>query len=137
MPNRPHSIRDKNSILPNSNKILFTNHASNMNDQPGGITIKENDILTVNCSVAISKPAANISIWLVPNNRLFSDKNSKKLSLQKFFTYQNEDMTLKSVAVAQFTVNRLDNQKSVVCVAENTALDEKWESKRALNVLCK
>ncbi len=124
---------DENSIESSNNKVFFNSHDSDKSS----ITIKENEVLTVNCTVDVSKPAANISIWLVPSHRLLSDKNSRKLPLYRFTTHQNEDMTLSSVAIAKFVVNRVDNQKSVVCVAENMALDEKWESKRLLNVLCK
>ncbi len=133
---RMQAIRDENSIESTGSQVYLSQFNSQSLDK-NSITIKENEILTVNCSVDVSKPAANISIWLVPNHQLLSDKNSRKLPLYRFKTHQNEDLTMSSVAVAKFIVNRNDNQKSVVCVAENTALDEKWESKRLLNVLCK
>ena len=125
------NVNDENRIIDN-NKIHF-----DKDDSPSSVSIKENDVLTVNCTVNISKPAANISIWLVPNHRLFTDKGSRKLSIYQFKTFKNLDMTLRSVAIAKFEVKRGDNQKSVICVAENTALNEKWETKRSLNVLCK
>lgn len=101
------------------------------------ISIKENDELIVNCTVNSSKPAANISIWIMPNHRTVGDDETRKLDIYDFHTFRNKDLTLKSTAVAKFTVSRLDNLKSVTCIAENTALDEKWESKRVINVLCK
>ena len=110
-----------------------------MNFQNGltsSISIKENDELTVNCTVSSSKPAANISIWIVPNHRTTNDDETRKLDITDFQTYRNKDSTLRSVAIAKFIVNRLDNHKSITCIAENTALDEKWESKRVVNVLC-
>ena len=125
------NVNDENRIIDN-NKIHF-----DKDDSPSSVSIKENDVLTVNCTVNISKPAANISIWLVPNHRLYTDKGSRKLSIYQFKTFKNLDMTLRSVAIAKFEVKRGDNQKSVICVAENTALNEKWETKRSLNVLCK
>ena len=124
-----NTIEDENSVL----KAKYSNQMS-----PGGsISIKENDILTVNCTVNVSKPAANVSILLIPNHRMVNDVNAKKLTLHSHMTYPNTDMTVRTVAVAKFTVSRLDNHKSITCVAENSALDEKWETKRTLNVLCK
>lgn len=122
---------DENRII-DPNKIHFNN-----DDSSSSISIKENDVLTINCTVNVSKPAANISIWLVPNHRLYTDKSSRKLPVYEFLTIKNMDMTLRSTAIAKFTVKRTDNQKSVICVAENTALNEKWETKKSLNVLCK
>ena len=106
------------------------------NSLTSSISIKENDELTVNCTVNSSKPAANVSLWLVPNHRSTNEDETRKLEIYEFQTYKNKDLTLKSVAMAKFQVSRADNQKSVTCIAENTALDEKWESKRILNVLC-
>ena len=124
----------------NANEINSNVMGKPMNFQNGltsSISIKENDELTVNCTVSSSKPAANISIWIVPNHRTTIDEETRKLDITVFQTYRNKDSTLRSVAIAKFIVNRLDNHKSITCIAENTALDEKWESKRVVNVLCK
>lgn len=132
----PHrTVPDENDILEHEN-IHFDNNYDN-SVSSSSISIKENEVLNINCTVDVSKPAANISIWLVPNHRLISDKNSKQIKLFKSYTVQNADLTMKTIAVAKLTVTRYDNQKSVICIAENTALNEKWESKKTLNVLCK
>jgi hypothetical protein len=116
--------------------IMKGKSANFANSLTSSISIKENDELTLNCTVNSSKPAANISIWIMPNHRASNDEETRKLDIYDFHTYKNKDLTLKSVAISKFIVNRLDNHKSVTCVAENIALDEKWESKRTLNVLC-
>ncbi len=71
----------------------------------------------------------------MPNHRLINDKNSLQIKLHKSYTVPNPDLTMKTIAVAKLSVTRYDNQKSVICIAENTALSEKWESKKTLNVL--
>lgn len=120
----------------NNNKNLLEKALNFPNGLATSISIKENDELIVNCTVNSSKPAANISIWIMPNHRTAGDDETRKLDIYDFHTFKNRDLTLKSTAVAKFTVSRLDNLKSVTCIAENTALDEKWESKRVINVLC-
>lgn len=107
------------------------------NSLASSISIKENDELIVNCTVNSSKPAANLSVWIVPNHRTTNDEDIRKLNLIESYTSKNKDNTLKTIGVARVVVNRFDNLKSVTCIAENTALDEKWEAKKILNVLCK
>ena len=111
------------------------------------VSIKENDELIINCLVNSSKPAANVSIWILnrQNRRsmksslrgLVNDGESKPLNIVDSHTYKNRDMTLKTVSVSKYVVARNDNHKLVACVAENSVLNEKWETKRILNVLCK
>ncbi len=140
----------RSSFIDNMNNELdennILNEKSNMRPSLSGgeksassttISLKENDVLTINCTVNVSKPAANISIWMIPNHRMINDASTRKLNLFKHYSVSNADLTLRTVAVAKITVNRLDNHKSVTCIAENNALDEKWETKRTLNVLCK
>lgn len=50
---------------------------------------------------------------------------------------KNNDLTLKAVLTSKFVVSRTDNHRFVACVGENPGLNEKWETKRILNVLCK
>ncbi len=105
---------------------------------PNSVSIKEDDELVINCTVSSSKPAADISIWMASSYN--SNQNSddmKKIDISDFYTNRNKDYTLKSIAVAKYKVSRNDNLKFVTCIAENVPLDEKWETKRALNVLCK
>ncbi len=107
------------------------------NSLTSSISIKENDELIINCTVNSSKPAANLSVWIVPNHRTTNDEDTRKLNLYESYTSRNKDFTLKTIGIARVIVNRFDNLKSVTCIAENTALDEKWEAKKILNVLCK
>jgi hypothetical protein len=107
------------------------------NSLTSSISVKENDELLVNCSVNSSKPAANLSIWILPNHRTSNDDDTRKVELNELFTVKNKDFTLKTIGIARIIVNRFDNLKSVTCIAENNALDEKWETKKILNVLCK
>lgn len=100
-------------------------------------SLREDDELIINCTVNSSKPAAEITILLTPSVANIHDDESKKLDIVDFYSTRNKDYTMKSVAVARYKVNRYDNQKSISCIAENIPLDEKWETKRSLNVLCK
>jgi hypothetical protein len=115
------------------------------------ISIKENDELMITCSVNSSKPAANISIWVVrdsfakkrsilssnfPNRFVDEDYESKRLDIIDTHSIKNNDFTLKTVATAKLTVKRFENHKMISCIAENPVLNEKWETKRTLNVLC-
>jgi hypothetical protein len=121
---------NRNSVSESSGNILSSS-----------ITIRENDELVINCTVNISKPAADLSIWIAHSlSPSFIDTNEdgmRKLDIIDFYSLRNKDYTMKSIAVAKYKVSRLDNQKSIICVAENLPLDEKWETKRSLNVLCK
>jgi hypothetical protein len=144
------------------------------------ISIKENDELVISCSVNSSKPAANITMWVLkrPMNNYhqltrrylasgsnevapaaaadpnmiehglgidslgneppaFLNDDVRRLDLTERLNTKNRDLTMKTSVTTKFTVNRLDNHKLVACLAENNALDEKWETKRILNVLCK
>lgn len=124
-----------NSLDSNSELV---NKGMNLNYGSSAISIKENDELTVNCVVNSSKPAANLSIWLWKKSirRSLDEDESKKLEIIDSHSNKNKDLTLKSYASAKLVVNRNDHNKFVVCMAENVVLNEKWESKRALNVLC-
>jgi hypothetical protein len=103
------------------------------------VTIRENEELVINCTVGSSKPAANVSIWIVPTHRSAGmnsqDNEVKKLETVVFHTEKNSDKTLRSTAIARFFAKAADNMRSVTCIAENYGMDEKWESKRNLNVL--
>lgn len=113
------------------------------------VTIRENDLLMIKCSVESSKPAANLSIWLMKNsnyqqfetynneNYIFDSLENKKLPSYDYYVNQNGDLSLKSSLNSKFLPTRYDNHKFVSCIAENQAMDEKWESRKVLNVLCK
>jgi hypothetical protein len=97
------------------------------------VTVRENDYVTVNCTVSVSKPAAQLSIWLSPTIR---DNEMRKLELIENYVLRNKDSTMKSVAVARYVAHKNDDQKALICLAENLPLEEKWKTKRVLNVLC-
>jgi hypothetical protein len=135
------------------------------------ISIRENDELVISCSVNSSKPAANMTMWVlkrpisnyhqlsrrfvlnnndldpnsIDNNNLDSphqaasylDDDVRRLEISDRSVNQNRDFTLKTSVTTKFVVNRLDNHKLVACLAENNVLNDKWETKRTLNVLCK
>ncbi len=141
---------------PSSSNFLDQNENEGDNDKNGmnydttTVSVKENDELIINCIVNSSKPSANISVWILnrqnrrsmknaANNKRGYDNNgeARMINVVDSHTYKNKDLTLKSVAVAKYVVSRNDNHKLISCVAENTVLNEKWETKRILNVLCK
>jgi hypothetical protein len=64
------------------------------------------------------------------------DEDSRKLEIIDSYVIKNTDLTLKSVSSSKFVVSRTDNHRFVACMAENPSLNEKWETKRILNVLC-
>ena len=151
------------------------------------VSIKENDELLITCTVNSSKPAADLSLWILRRNlnanrkrrrrrkRSSSSSNSeisilsrksgkngpndaennefhendnedeennsgnevRKLETIDSYVIKNGDLTLKSVTTSKYVVTRFDNHRLVSCVAENANLNEKWETKRILNVLCK
>lgn len=114
------------------------------------VSIRENDELVITCTVNSSKPAANISIWiwkrssrrsldtnLITHDEDYESNDSRKLDIIDSYVIKNKDFTLKTVASAKITPTRYDNHKIIACIAENSGLNEKWESKRILNVLCK
>ena len=105
------------------------------NSLSSSITVRENDELYINCSVNNSKPAADLSIWITQNG--LHDDDMKRLDTSEFYATRNKDYTMKSIATSKYKVSRADNLKSIICIAENAPLEEKWETKRALNVLCK
>lgn len=124
------------------------------------VSIKENDELVITCIVNSSKPAANLSIWILkrkngknqfhddenlksnnnevdsPNDDYFDVNDSKQLDIIDSYVVNNKDLTLKTVSTSKLIISRNDNHRLISCVAENTNLNEKWESKRVLNVLC-
>jgi hypothetical protein len=142
---------------PSSSSFLDLNESEGDSDKNGinydttTVSVKENDELIINCIVNSSKPSANISIWILNrqnrrsmkntanNNKRDYDNNAeaKMINVIDSHTYKNKDLTMKSVAVAKYVVSRNDNHKLIACVAENAVLNEKWETKRILNVLCK
>lgn len=67
----------------------------------------------------------------------FAFDDSRKLETIDSYVTKNGDLTLKSVSTSKYVVSRYDNHRLVSCVAENANLNEKWETKRILNVLCK
>lgn len=140
-------------FTPNRNDRQMKFNSESSFDSGSTISIKENDELMITCSVNSSKPAANISIWVVrdsftkkrsvlpsnyPLNRFVDeDYESKRLDIIDTHSVKNNDFTLKTIATAKLTVKRFDNHKMISCIAENPVLNEKWETKRTLNVLCK
>lgn len=122
------------STSDDENSIKGINYSNSLTSS---ISIKENDELIVNCSVNSSKPAANLSIWIIPNHRSSSEEDTRKLDFSEYYNLKNKDSSQRTIGLTRFIVNRFDNLKSVTCIAENTALDEKWEVKKILNVLCK
>lgn len=66
-----------------------------------------------------------------------SDSDARRLDIIDSYVTKNADLTLKSVSTSKFVVSRVDNHRLVACNAENSMLNEKWETKRILNVLCK
>ena len=115
---------NKNAASENSRNVLSTS-----------ITLRENDELGINCSVSNSKPAADVSIWITQG--VHDEDEMKKLDIIDFYSIRNKDYTMRSIATAKYKVSRTDHLKAFVCVAENVPLDEKWETKRFLNILCK
>ena len=132
------------------------------------ISIRENDELVISCNVNSSKPAANLSLWVLKrpltnyhkltrrnsildnqlDNIKFDDEYSsreaaslnddiRKLDILDKNIAKNRDLTLRTSVTSKLVVNRHDNHKLVACIGENTVLNEKWETKKILNVLCK
>ena len=170
------------------------------------VSIREQEELVVKCLVSSSKPAANLSVWLMSRASYHQQQQQQKQQLlmqrQRGFntadgtyvakrqphsgggggggrrrrkrsrtgryqvtqaiavtasswsnngggdvprsiplvdshTLVNKDGTMRSVAFAKHVISRADNDKYVACVAENGQLNEKWETKRQINVLCK
>lgn len=113
------------------------------------VTIRENEEFVVTCSVESSKPAANLSIWLLKNsnqqqfetfkneNFIIDSLDAKKLDVYESHVVKNDDQTLKAVSSSKYSPSRYDNHKQIACVAENQGLNEKWESKKVLNIYCK
>jgi hypothetical protein len=182
-------FRDLNSASTSSNPNLENIFSSNDNVVQDSlvneiISIKENDELTIKCSVNSSKPSANISIGLLrrpaasaassynsikkrdvifdlndlkPSSRNFNrladivddsddisfnndqsnhESEARKLDILDRNVVKNKDMTIKTIVSSRIVVNRFDNLKAVTCIAENSVLNEKWETKKVLNVLC-
>ncbi|CAF0762611.1 unnamed protein product [Brachionus calyciflorus] len=110
------------------------------------VSIRENDEFSITCSVESSKPAANLSIWLLKNSNhqqfeTFKNENfivdsvdSKKLEIYETHVSKNSDLTLKTISSSKYIPSRYDNRKHIACIAENNGLNEKWESKKILNV---
>jgi hypothetical protein len=95
------------------------------------ITVRENDLLTINCTVGVSKPAAELSVWLI------RDSSMTRLDPSEYVVSQNKDQTMRTYAVVKYAAKRIDNNKNLVCLAENVALEEKWKTQKILNILCK
>lgn len=67
-----------------------------------------------------------------------TSEDARRLDIiDSYVTKNPHDLTLKSVSTSKFVVSRHDNHRLIACVAENSHLNEKWETKRILNVLCK
>lgn len=125
------------------------NKIKNKYGTPNMVTIRENDLLTINCAVESSKPAANLSIKLLKNsnyqqfetynneNYIYDSSNDKILPSYDYQVNQNGDMSLKSSLKSKYSPTRYDNHKFVACIAENQAMYEKRETRKILNVLCK
>lgn len=120
----PNSNINKNQLSESSRNVLSTS-----------ITLRENDELIINCTVSNSKPAADVSIWVTQGAH--DDDEMKKLDVIDFYSARNKDYTMRSITTSKYKVSRSDHLKAFVCVAENVPLDEKWETKRFLNILCK
>ncbi len=118
------NIINKNAISENSRNVLSTS-----------ITLRENDELGINCTVSNSKPAADVSVWITQGIH-DDDDEMRKLDIIDYYSIRNKDYTMKSTAISKYKVSRADHLKAFVCVAENAPLDEKWETKRFLNILC-
>lgn len=159
LPTMQHDINsiEKSHLLPMSTS------SSTLPPIPGSmnantVTIKENEELSVACMVNSSKPAANITIWVLKrpytgyhrNKRDLSilnvnseddyitggnNEDVRKLELAERNVVKNRDLTLRTSVSSRLIVNRMDNHKLITCVAENSVLNEKWETKRVLNVL--
>lgn len=67
----------------------------------------------------------------------FDSDDARRLDIIDSYAIKNTDLTLKTVSTSKFVVSRAHNYQLVACVAENPSLNEKWETKRILNVLCK
>lgn len=119
------------------------------------VSIRESDELLITCTVNSSKPAAVLSLWVMqrpskrrrsssssrfghgPGDEFDLDSDARRLDIIDSYVTKNAgDMTLKTVSTSKFVVSRNDNHRLVTCVAENPSLNEKWETKRILNVLC-
>jgi hypothetical protein len=142
------------------------------------ISIRENDELVISCAVNSSKPAANVTMWVLkrpinnyhqlirryaladthneidpnviehgggmdggpsmsPSSSAHLDDDIRRLEIADRNVGRNRDLTLRTYVTTKFVVNRMDNHKLVACLAENTVLNDKWETKRILNVLCR
>ena len=125
-----------------NNKLLehFDSQKNSLTDNSilSEIYTKEYDELVIKCFVNSSKPAVDITLWIMEKSaKSFLMNKPIKLEKTNKYTIYNDDSSIKSIVSTKYLVKRGDNQKLLVCSAENAIINDKWQTKNVLNVLCK
>ena len=108
------------------------------------VTIKEGEFMDLSCVVDSSKPAAVIEFITSDTNESL-DKSSASSVTSKLESLissdtdvaKNKDRTYKTEFSAKLRANAKDHGKILTCKADNGFSNQKWESKKVLNILCK
>jgi hypothetical protein len=130
---------------------LVATPASVVNDLggvDGTITVRENDEFMINCVVDSSRPPADIKFSIITPAEATTTNSSQQLaphllnqprSLLTSTTNvaRNSDQTFKTNMHARLRASVDDHGKTVTCKAENGFSNQKWETKKNLNILCK
>lgn len=109
------------------------------------VTIKEGELLDLSCVVDSSKPAALIEFTTTSEVSEPLDKsttgsitsNLESLMSSNTDVSKNKDRTFKTEFSAKLRANAEDHGKVLTCKADNGFSNQKWESKKVLNILCK
>ena len=125
------------------------------------LTVRENEEFMINCVVDSSRPAADIRFNINNGNEPSVDPLSNGIinlltpapgsltvssTLPPFSSsvmssniniMKNIDRTFKTVQTAKLKASLDDHGKLITCKAENGFSNQKWESRKVLNVLCR
>ena len=130
-----------------SSELVLRNSIFEMTEKV--LTAKENEELLITCVVEKSKPAADIGLFIIDDDKientgvivsqselLVQHDSTKVLSNTNTNVIRNDDNTFKTVFTSNFKVTPDDHGKMMTCNAENSLSNQKWENRRILNVLC-